>query len=303
MKKLLLLLPLAACQPDLGDPPSLVTSTRVLAIASEPAEAKPGDDVAFHMLVASPSGTGMPDVGWAWCAQPKPVSENDVVDPQCVYQGASMDTRGIDITATLPDDGCTMFGPEAPPSTDGQPPARPRDPDVTGGFYQPVRAVFKDSDDVYLAAVGLARIRCNLADAPVDIVQAYNAMYTANTNPVLERVVAQAPGDDVAHDLPHDLPAGTDVVLRAHWSDVESFPVFDRVSRTLVTQRESIRVSWFVSGGTVESDRTGRGADEMETFADDVWTTPDTPGPAHLWVVVRDSRGGVAFAGYDVTIE
>ncbi len=36
-------------------------------------------------------------------------------------------------------------------------------------------------------------------------------------------------------------------------------------------------------------------------FADDVWTTPE-PGPAYLWVVVRDSRGGVAFPGHSITI-
>jgi hypothetical protein len=49
------------------------------------------------------------------------------------------------------------------------------------------------------------------------------------------------------------------VALRARWTDdsVESFPVFDPESRTLVDHREAIRVSWFVSGGELASDRTG----------------------------------------------
>jgi hypothetical protein len=93
------------------------------------------------------------------------------------------------------------------------------------------------------------------------------------------------------------------VTLRASWTadSVESFPVFDRASRTLVDHREAIRVSWFVSAGALAEGRTGRDETETETFAEDVWTTPDA-GPAYLWVVVRDSRGGVAFAGYTVTI-
>jgi len=60
-------------------------------------------------------------------------------------------------------------------------------------------------------------------------------------------------------------------------------------------------VSWFVSGGALTSDRTGRGEAETETFADNVWTTPGA-GPAYLWVVLRDSRGGIAFAGYPISI-
>src|SRR5262249_58432488 len=103
--------------------------------------------------------------------------------------------------------------------------------------------------------------------------------------------------------LPTTLPPRTAVTLRASWTDdsAESFPVFDPESRTLVDHREAIRVSWFVSGGELTSDRTGRSETDTETFADDVWTTPDA-GPAYLWVVVRDSRGGVAFAGQAVTI-
>lgn len=60
-------------------------------------------------------------------------------------------------------------------------------------------------------------------------------------------------------------------------------------------------MSWFVSGGELASDRTGRSEAEDQTFVDDVWTTPD-PGPAYLWVVLRDSRGGIAFAGYPIAI-
>jgi hypothetical protein len=70
----------------------------------------------------------------------------------------------------------------------------------------------------------------------------------------------------------------------------------------LVDHREAIRVSWFVDGGELESERTGRTEDDPETYADNVWTTPEA-GPAHLWIVVRDTRGGVAFESFDLTID
>ena len=52
-----------------------------------------------------------------------------------------------------------------------------------------------------------------------------------------------------------------------------------RAAAYLLDHREAIRVSWFVSGGELASDRTGRSEADTETFADDVWTTPDA-GPA-----------------------
>jgi hypothetical protein len=79
------------------------------------------------------------------------------------------------------------------------------------------------------------------------------------------------------------------------------FPVFDPSKRVLVDHREAIRVSWFVDGGELESERTGRTEDDTESYADNLWTTP-AAGPAHLWVVVRDTRGGVAFESFDITV-
>ena len=87
------------------------------------------------------------------------------------------------------------------------------------------------------------------------------------------------------------------------WTEdsAETFPVFDPKTRMLVTHREAIRVSWFVSDGELASERTGRTEDETDAFADNTWTTGD-PGPAHLWIVVRDSRGGMALESFDLTI-
>jgi len=301
--KRLVLVALAACKPDLGAPASLVTEPRVLAVQSDPAEVAPGHDTQLRALIASPDGTLQPDVAWGFCTDPAPLSSNNVVGDDCIYTAASLMARGTSITATMPIDTCSQFGPTPPAPEPGEPPRRPHDADVTGGFYQPIRALAKLGADDQVPAIGLTRITCDLANASFDIVQQYKATYHANTNPEIARTLAQLPGAPNADDMPGTLPANTAIPLRVRWTEdsAESFPVFDPKTRTLVTHREAIRVSWFVSDGELASERTGRTEDETDAFADNTWTT-GAPGPAHLWIVVRDSRGGMALESFDLTI-
>lgn len=297
---------LGACKPDLGDPASLVAEPRILAVRSEPAEVRPDHAVTYQALVASPGGAAPADIAWAFCTQPAPLSSNNVVNDGCLASAAAITGGGAQAQATIPLDACSVFGPTPPAPLPGQPPLRPHDADVTGGYYQPVRALASLDGDTLAPGIGLTRITCDLANAPLDIVQDFQARYRPNTNPTLVRVTAAgSAARDTGTELggPVTLPPRTAVTLRASWTDdsAETFPVFDPVSRTLVDHREEIRVSWFASAGALASDRTGRGEADTAAFADDVWTTPD-PGPAYLWVVVRDSRGGVAFAAYAITI-
>ena len=94
------------------------------------------------------------------------------------------------------------------------------------------------------------------------------------------------------------------MTLRAAWTDAsaERFVVYDRASRALVERRETLRVSWFSTAGDFASDRTGRGEEELETFTENRWTTPAEPTRAHVFVVLRDARGGLDFATYPVEI-
>jgi hypothetical protein len=275
---------LGACKPDLGDPASLVTEPRILAVRSERAESPPDQAVTYRALIAVPGATpgGMvsPNVAWGFCVELAPLSSNNVVNDGCIADATSLPDRGLEIHATIPLDACSAFGPTPPAPPPGQPPRRPHDVDVTGGYYEPIRAVATLDDGSQLApGIGLTRLTCDLANAPFDVVMDFRARYHANQNPTLVSVVAEAPTDGGPHDLTTPLPSRTKMTLRADWTpdSVESFPVFDPASRTLVDHREAIRVSWFVSGGELASDRTGRGKTETETFADDIWTTPE-PG-------------------------
>lgn len=300
---------LVACKPELGDPASLVTEPRILAVRSEPAEVKPDRGVAYRALVATPTGVASPAVAWGFCTEPAPLSSNNVVNDACLARADPLPADGIEVQGTIPIAACSVFGPTPPAPRPGEPPLRPHDADVTGGYYQPVRAVATLDGAALPAGIGLTRITCDLANAPFDVAADFSARYRPNVNPTLVGVTAvtasaRGSGDGTALGTePTTLPAHTAVTLRATWTadSVESFPVFDPESRTLVDHREAMRVSWFVSGGELSSERTGRGEAETDTFADDTWTTPD-PGPAYLWVVLRDSRGGVVFAAYPVML-
>jgi hypothetical protein len=64
-----------------------------------------------------------------------------------------------------------------------------------------------------------------------------------------------------------------------------------------------MRVSWFATAGSFSDDRTGREEHDLATFSDVQWTAPSTPGVVHLWVVLRDARGGVDWSSFDVTVQ
>ncbi len=78
----------------------------------------------------------------------------------------------------------------------------------------------------------------------------------------------------------------------------ERYVNFDIASETVVDQREGMHVAWYATGGTFDADRTGRDGTDMTTTSDNGWQAPAAAGPVHLWIVLADDRGGVAWAGY-----
>lgn len=285
-KALLLALLLLACRPDFGLPASLVASQRILAVRAVPAEASPGSPIQLQALAVSPAGTdGAPQLQWAFCGSPRPATDNNVAPADCMG-GAVRPLAGP--SAVLPTDACLLYGPDTPPQVPGQPPFRARDPDVTGGYYQPLRVLYAGE-----ATIALPRILCNLGQAPGEVARSYRERYQPNANPVLRGV-----------DAPPQARAGQKVTLTARWDpqDAESFLVYDVASQSLREQREALRVSWFATAGKFEHDTTGRGAGEIETSTDVVWEAPLNAGAVHLWAVLRDSRGGVDFRAFDVAV-
>lgn len=289
-----------ACEPSFADRLSSVDRPMVLAVQAEPPEAKPGELVAYRLLVATPQGpVETPAADWAYCLASKPLADNNAVATACLndQQVQPIASAAATASAPLPIDACQNFGSDVRAGTS----SRPRDADGTGGFYQPLRVDLSLPDADPLTAFGLPRILCNLGNAPVSIATQYAMQYTPNRNPTLSPLQASINGTAVPLEI---IPADAIVRLRAEWPPeaVETFVVYNRSTTALAEQREIMQVSWFTTAGSFAADRSGRGSSDVETFSDNDWTAPSEAGRVFLWLVLRDSRGGLTSAAYTVEV-
>ncbi|HTA92962.1 MAG TPA: hypothetical protein VK745_25465 [Polyangiaceae bacterium] len=332
---------LIGCVPTFADDLSTVTAPRVLAIQSSPAEAAPGASVTLNALVAAPDGA-MATLDWGLCTARKPLTELGPVNPDCLLPpGSDPDAGtllgdGASLNATLPADGCQIFGPIRPPAVAGQAQGRPVDPDVTGGYYQPITANLRATNQVTLGAV---RLTCPLTDATPAQLEAFDALYRPNQNPDFSALNLEQAGGAVTAIVDGgsaSVRPGEAVQFQANWAEcptvsvcgdgicgenedksscpadcatatgctgAETYPVFDATAQQITTQRESIRISWYASGGTFQNAVTGREETETASDSENGWTAPSAPGTVQLWLVIRDARGGQSFRSFSVSVQ
>jgi hypothetical protein len=105
--------------------------------------------------------------------------------------------------------------------------------------------------------------------------------------------------------------AGARVTLHASWADCPSAPcsgsepyvTLDLSARVLSDVREAMRASWFSTAGAFAVDHTGRDANDPTTFTENAWTAPAQAGRVHLWIVLRDDRGGAGWNKYVIDVK
>ena len=284
---------LMCCRPNFDERESFVDRPRVIGVKIKPPEAKPGERVTATVLVAAPEGTiDAPWTSFAFCESAKLLTENGSVNSACQREGvvAIGDAPGS-IAADIPTNACFVFGPDTQSAEQ-----RPRDPDSTGGYFLPIRTrvAAPEPNPQVLTAFGFARVLCAPANASAAAATKFREEYQANTSPRLLPLSGNIDGVPV---LLTRAPRGARVVLRAAWrpEDVETFALFEPETQTIVRRREAMRVSWFTTAGTFEQDRTGRSENETETSTENVWTAPAMAQRCHLFAVLRDGRGGLAF--------
>jgi plastocyanin len=208
----------------------------------------------------------------------------------------------------MPTNACQLFGPIAPTVQAGEPAIRPRDPDATGGYYLPVRVKFSDLATGDVAGFAFERIGCNLANANGSVIQEYNAQYQANKDPGIAGTdlvtsSAGATNLDTAPQTVSVIPGDTvDFVATFAAGSAESFPVLASSGDALVSQTESLHMSWFATAGSFTHDRTGVASDETSTSTTNSWKAPLEAMDVYLWLVLRDSRGGTAFKSYQLHV-
>jgi len=159
---------------------------------------------------------------------------------------------------------------------------RPRDPDGSGGFYQPI---------VILPAFAAYahRVRCGLPTAPPAIDRAFRDTYRANSNPIIEALEVRIT-DTGAIEL---------AVIIAGES-AEAFVQFDPAARVLQNKTETLTTQWWVTAGALDATTAaptllvnGATTDLIATVR--LVATP-AQFPLTVGVVVTDARGGTQFA-------
>jgi hypothetical protein len=110
-------------------------------------------------------------------------------------------------------------------------------------------------------------------------------------------------GDGICGADEYMLECPSDCTNPVGCAGAERFVDFDVTSQTVYDVRESMTVSWFTSGGSFDSDSTGRDSTDLTTSSDNGWTAPATAGTVHLWVVLRDDRGGTGWGEYTILVQ
>ena len=310
MRRFCLLLLLAACRPTLDEDLSHVDGPRLLAVQSEPAEAKPGDAVQLHALYTDGTTTASAPLRWDLCIARRALAEPTELGKACLdgAPGALVSLpSGPGTSGAVPADACRLFGPERPLATvAGEPAGRPSDPDVTGGYFLPGIVHAPAADD----AIFQIRIACGLSGATQDVVADYQRRYAPNRNPVVSEItVTHADGrsESPAEGGVVEATANEQLGVRAAWTACgdepctgsELYPVFDPSARVLVNHRESIVVSWLATRGPFADTRSSRDENDPAT---DVSTRFTATSTATIWVVLRDARGGTGMRSFTVHV-
>ncbi len=280
----------AGCAPGLTDDTSLIAAQRVIAAVVEPPEVHPGESITVRAVVASRGVRAA--AMFTFCTTPPSPGDPRSVSTACLEEkGAPLDANGATATGTVPADACARFGPDPVSPED-----RPRDPDRTGGFYQPVRI-----DALGEKTVAFVRIQCALPDAPADLARQLADTYSPNENPgapALERRTAAGWGPFEA------VTAGESVSLRVRWDTAsrERYAYLPPHGTALEKRLESMSVSWFSDGGQFADSVTGRAEDDLASDTSNAFVAPQA-GAFTLWIVLRDGRGGSAVKSQRIHVD
>jgi hypothetical protein len=261
-----------------------------------------------------------------------PVSERCLASPSPGPEIAIELGRGATVPARLPELACQLFGPERPDPKPGEPAGRPVDPDPTGGFYQPVLAwldgdvvvggvritcgLFNVAPSVSTDFTGryqlnenplIERLELVASDGTVTpLEEGVEASVRAGASYNVRAVFPACPSEPVCGDgicssgettsdaFPELSLCPDDCTTPRGCGGSETYVVYDPETQQIETRRETLIVSWFSTAGAFSSERTGdTGALEGSRASSNSWTAP-ADGPARLWAVLRDDRGGVA---------
>lgn len=259
---------------------------RVLAVAAEPAEPRPGDTVNFTSLTVSPA-VPVAMVTWFVCVLED--AAGCAIDPSITE-----DLEGIDPSTLTPEELAELYAELQAAGLIGVEPFLPPvwvvPPDTLEGLDADARL------EGLTATVSLTAIPDQEVVEEADLEVAFKRIpvseaTTPNHNPgPVELTVdglAFAPGSRVALDR------GQTYTLAVVLPDdaIEDY-TYVRSDGTPETRTEEPYFTWYLQEGTFDQENT------LYPYVEVQYTTPVEPTTEEqsVWVVVRDRRGGMAWA-------
>jgi hypothetical protein len=331
-----------ACVPEFETDLSVLKEPRVLAISSSPAEASAQKELTLTALVAVPDGASTPGLDWTMCLSRKPLTELGPVNAACLApddgSGAVLSLgQGASVQATLDKDVCKLFGPLRPSPSGNEGAGRPADPDITGGFYQPFVVRLGATE----TTLGSVRLNCDLPNIDRDQAGDYRQRYRANENPVISQVQVENAGKLSTWNMDElpSFPAGSRTKLRVSWNEcseksecgdglcparedqtscsedcagelrgctgAQPYVWYDNAARKVEDRHEGISIAWFASRGRFENEQTGLDEQQArsQTFTENTYIASGEGGPATIWLVIRDTRGGQTWETRHLEVE
>jgi hypothetical protein len=267
------------------DPASYVApgSLRILGVVADPPEVAPGE--TSTLTVIAPDLPAPVTFEWVVCTQPPPPGSSSV-DPLCLE--ADMGDFLVPVAGSGPSAQVTMPA-DASPATLGV-------PDVSGGFYIPVRVRAHMGQETLDVVYGL-RLALPGVLPPNHNPKVASASLVGEPLDASPMLVSELSTDPAA---PTPVAAGSEPVLRLTLTD-DSFEIYPQLTgappNTMVTMvPEKPRFLWYASAGLFTEDTTG--ADQPDTklkLDDPKHHRPAVGDRIDLWVVIHDDRAGTAF--------
>jgi hypothetical protein len=260
-----------------------VEAVRVLAVRAEPPDLPPGGETTLTALVATPGGdlTGV-TLDWSVCDVGRSGNQANPSPDACSDPALARESQSQAATGLPPGDPYLLT---VPPLEQLDPDAISQ-PDATGGVYLAVRLVARRADEP--PVVTLYRLRLQLGQT------------TVNRNPVFDGELS-IDGQPWAEDAVPSVAPGARLLLEARWEDGAEEDYQLMLPGDEPRQgTEVLSFAWFDDQGQVDPEHTG-GAGMFEA----TWQLPDeiaVGSRVHLWVVLRDNRGGAAWMTRQVEV-
>mgnify|MGYP001432917068 CR=1 FL=1 len=300
------------------DPFNEVTGLRVLAVRAEPPAIASFETATLDALVYEPDDAAV-SYRWSWC----PMTLGSATGFECAIEEedlkAGLDAVAPGASALVPS---YDLGSEPTAAFDYLLPAAALTamcdaiaaqsapafielPACEGGFEITVRLEVEAGTEKVVAVKQLELLLAETEDANVNPVlgAVFAAPSSAGVDPRVE-------GSALAEESATELLAATsyDLALDIPENASQSYtpaPTADEPSPIAV--RETLFLTWFVTGGETEAMRTGfiDGYDSMDALEENTWKTPDfleSAGAAEIILVLQDERGGVAWTRRSVAL-